>query len=174
MSVYKGQEKVLNSITAVEEAKVKEAVKANIVTAFSDTPSDEKVPSEKLVKTELSKKVEIDDTNKSSTKTYSSNKIYGLFDKMGYKDTRDVNSPPAYYFENFPMQNVCELKDCGVLGITNANYGALQTLTCWKDTTAPIYQVLVCETGVYYRSSTISTDMASCTWRSWNKLAVTP
>ena len=53
MSVYRGQEKVLNSITAVEEEKVKEAVKANIVTAFSDTPSDEKVPSEKLVKTEL-------------------------------------------------------------------------------------------------------------------------
>ena len=49
MSVYKGQEKVLNSITAVEEAKVKEVVKANIVTAFSDTPSDEKVPSEKAV-----------------------------------------------------------------------------------------------------------------------------
>ena len=148
MSVYKGQEKVLNSITAVEEAKVKEAVKANIVTAFSDTPSDEKVPSEKLVKTELS--------------------------KMGYKDTRNLDSPPAYYFENFPTQNVYEFKDCSALGITSANYGALQTLICWKDSTAPIYQVLVCEGGVYYRSSTISTDMASCTWRSWNKLAVTP
>ena len=122
MSIYKGQEKVLNSITPIEEEKVKEAVKAN----------------------------------------------------MGYKDTRDVNSPPAYYFENFPMQNVYELKDCSALGITNANYGALQTLTCWKDSTAPIYQVLVCDGGVYYRSSTISTDMASCTWRSWNKLAVTP
>ena len=148
MSIYKGQEKVLNSITSIEEEKVKEAVKANIVTAFSDTPSDEKVPSEKLVKTELS--------------------------KMGYKDTRNVDSPPAYYFENFPTQNVYEFKDCSALGITSANYGALQTLICWKDSTAPIYQVLVCEGGVYYRSSTISTDMASCTWRSWNKLAVTP
>ena len=148
MSVYKGQEKVLNSITSIEEEKVKEAVKANIVTAFSDTPSDEKVPSEKLVKTELS--------------------------KMGYKDTRNVDSPPAYYFENFPTQNVYEFKTCGALGITSANYGALQTLTCWKDSTAPIHQVLVCETGVYYRSSTISPDMASCTWGSWNKLAVTP
>ena len=148
MSVYRGQEKVLNSITAVEEEKVKEAVKANIVTAFSDTPSDEKVPSEKLVKTELS--------------------------KMRYKDTRNVDSPPAYYFENFPTQNVYEFKDCGALGITSDNYGALQTLVCWKDSTAPIHQVLVCDGGVYYRSSTISTDMASCTWRSWNKLAVTP
>ena len=55
MSIYKGQEKVLNSITPIEEEKVKEAVKANIVTAFSDTPSDEKVPSEKAVKTELDK-----------------------------------------------------------------------------------------------------------------------
>ena len=174
MSVYRGQEKVLNSITAVEEAKVKEAVKANIVTAFSDTPSDEKVPSEKLIKTELSKKVEIDDTNKSSTKTYSSNKISGLFDKMVYKDTRRVNSPPAYYFENFPMQNVYEFKDCDALGITNAKYGALQTLTCWVDSTGTIYQVFFCEAGVYYRSSTISTDMASCTWGSWNKLAVAP
>ena len=122
MSVYKGQEKVLNSITAVEEAKVKEAVKAN----------------------------------------------------MEYKDTRNVDSPPAYYFENFPTQNVYEFKTCGALGITSANYGALQTLICWKDSTAPIYQVLVCDGGVYYRSSTISTDMASCTWGSWNKLAVTP
>ena len=30
MSVYRGQEKVLNSITAVEEAKVKEAVKEEV------------------------------------------------------------------------------------------------------------------------------------------------
>ena len=30
MSVYKGQEKVLNSITAVEEAKVKEVVKEEV------------------------------------------------------------------------------------------------------------------------------------------------
>ena len=30
MSVYKGQEKILNSITAVEEAKVKEAVKEEV------------------------------------------------------------------------------------------------------------------------------------------------
>ena len=174
MSIYKNGDKILSSITAVEEAKVKEAVKANIVTAFSDTPSDEKVPSEKLVKAELSKKVEVDDTNKSSTKTFSSNKISGLFDKMKYVDTRDVDSPPAYYFENFPMQNVYEFKSCGALGIAGANYGALQTLACWANGTAPIYQVLVCEAGVYYRSSTTSTDIASSTWRSWNKLAVTP
>ena len=122
MSIYKGQEKVLNNITPIEEEKVKEAVKAN----------------------------------------------------MEYKDTRNVDSPPAYYFENFPTQNVYEFKTCGALGITSDNYGALQTLICWKDSTAPIYQVLVCDGGVYYRSSTISTDMASCTWRSWNKLAVTP
>ena len=174
MSVYRGQEKVLNSITAVEEAKVKEVVKANIVTAFSDTPSDEKVPSEKLVKTELSKKVEVDDANKSSTKTFSSNKISDLFDKMKYVDTRDVDSPPAYYFENFPMQNVYEFKKCNVLGITNAIFGALQTLVCWYNATTEIYQVLFCEAGVYYRCSTTDKDTAISTWGSWNKLAVTP
>ena len=173
MSVYKGQEKVLNSITAVEEAKVKEAVKANIVTAFSDTPSDEKVPSEKLVKAELSKKVEVDDANKSSTKTFSSNKISDLFDKMKYVDTRDVNSPPSYYFENFPMQNVYEFKKCSALGIFG-DYGALQTLVCWHDVTAPIHQVLVCENGIYYRSSNIAPDPTNCAWGSWTKLAVTP
>ena len=153
MSVYRGQEKVLNSITAVEEAKVKEAVKANIVTAFSDTPSDEKVPSEKLVKTELAKKVGIE--------------------TIKYTDTRYVDSPPSYYLENFPMQNVYEFKNCSALGIFG-DYGALQTLVCWHDVTAPIHQVLVCSNGIYYRSSNFSTDPTNCTWGSWTKLAVAP
>lgn len=81
------------------------------------------------------------------------------------EDTRDVNSPPSWYYENYPKRNVREFKRTTVMGVGSnlETYGTLLTEVPWSDTSGGrIKQSFYVHDKIFTRSGTSS-------WTSWKE-----
>lgn len=68
--------------------------------------------------------------------------VSGLENDITVKDTRSVNSPPSFYWANYPTRVVNEFKQASVIGLTGmGTYVNLATTVSYKDSTGgPIQQ----------------------------------
>lgn len=85
------------------------------------------------------------------------------------KDTRNVNRPPSWYFNNYSKQLVRELKRNDIVGISGeGSVSILETDVPWFDASGGrIKQILYTDTATHERRSNVSVD----TWQPWKKVA---
>lgn len=150
--------------------------KANINTAISNTPSDEKVLSEKAIKSELDlkandneviKKTDINTTIDSSSTDTQVPSAKSVWDSL-YK----IRDPQILVDANKPTSRICEadlttLNTPAKEGLTIAQASLIISANdhdCWNGQIS----ITVGEPSVYVRSVN-----ASSTWTKWRKLCTT-
>lgn len=90
---------------------------------------------------------------------------YAFYGAQGIEDTRDTNETPEWYMTNHGRGVMWEFKTLTTVGFTspNTNYGVLQTIIPWKDSSGGLPRQVVYEGAI--RWTRIATTLT--TWGAW-------
>ena len=108
--------------------------------------------------------------------TTTSNKTTALESKLNdeaeyltLQDTRGVNQPPSWYYNNHPRRVVNEFKQASVLGLSGlGEYVNLETRVIWGDSSGGrIVQTAFSHTNIFLTSQRTSSSDTS--WNGWSQ-----
>lgn len=106
-------------------------------------------------------------TSQGGSITTLNNSVSAIDQIVTIRDTRNDNSPPSFYWANYPRRTVREFKFRSVIGAPGtSSYGALETTARWTDASGgPVVQVFTPGESLdqYTRYSTSTTA-----WSAWS------
>ena len=106
-------------------------------------------------------------TSQGGSITTLTNSVSAIDQIVTIRDTRNDNSPPSFYWANYPRRTVREFKFRSVIGAPgSSSYGALETTARWTDASGgPVVQVFTPGESLdqYTRYSTSTTA-----WSAWS------